>query len=141
MCVKERSMRFVLLLAILLGFPVLDLYATVRIAQWSGVPVWVWIALAVASGIALLRNERLAFRARTLAALRGDEPLLRGVVDSGRKVLAGILLLLPGVVSDLMAVALLMLPLNVGPAFGHATAGRGAGYGRREIDGEYRRLE
>ena len=127
-------MRFVLLLAILLGFPIVDLYATVRIAQWSGVPVWVWIGLGLLSGIALLRNERLAFRARTLAALRGDELLLRGVVDSGRKVLAGLLLLLPGVVSDLVALALLMLPLNVG----NAMSATGA---RRDIDGTFRRIE
>jgi len=127
-------MRFVLLLAILLGIPVVDLYATVRIAQWTGVPVWVLLALGLAAGIALLRNERLAFRARTLAALRGDEPLLRGVVDSGRKVLAGFLLLLPGVLSDLLAVALLMLPLNVGSAFGAAS-------GARTIEGRFRRVD
>jgi UPF0716 protein FxsA len=127
-------MRFVLMVAILLGFPVVDLYATLRIAQWSGTPVWFWLALGMAAGVLLLRNERLAFRARTLTALRGDEPLLRGVVDSGRKVLAGFLLLLPGVISDLMAVALLMLPLNVGPAF-HAAGGT------RTFDGKYRRTE
>lgn len=127
-------MRFVLLLAILLGFPIVDLYATLRIAQWSGVPVWVWLALGLATGLALLRNERLAFRTRTLAALRGDEPLLRGVVDSGRKVLAGFLLLLPGVLSDIVAIALLMLPLNVGGAYGPAGA-------RRAIEGTFRRVE
>jgi UPF0716 protein FxsA len=137
--VKERSMRFVLLLAILLGFPVVDLYVTLRVAAWSGVPAWIWLALGLASGIALLRNERLAFRARTLAALHGEEPLLRGVVDSGRKVLAGFMLMMPGVVSDLMAVALLMLPLNVGPAFG--TAGAGRTYGRRTLDGDFRRVD
>jgi UPF0716 protein FxsA len=131
---KEQPMRFVLLLAILLGFPLADLYVTLRIAQWTGVPAWIWLAFGLAAGIVLLRNERLAFRARTLAALRGDEPLLRGVVDSGRKVLAGFLLLLPGVVSDLLAVALLMLPLNVGPAFGTAS-GNGA------IEGRFRRIE
>ena len=127
-------MRFVLLLAILLGIPVVDLYATLRIGQWTGVPVWVWLALGLAAGIALLRNERLAFRARTLSALRGDEPLLRGVVDSGRKVLAGFLLLLPGVLSDLLAVALIMLPLNVGPALGAAS-------GARTIEGRFRRVD
>ena len=127
-------MRFVLLVAILLGFPLADLYATLRIAQWTGVPVWVWLSLGLATGIVLLRNERLAFRARTLAALRGDEPLLRGVVDSGRKVLAAFLLMLPGVLSDVVALALLMLPLNVGPAFG--TAG-----GVRTFEGRFRRIE
>jgi len=34
-------MRIVYLL-IVLGFPLLDLYATMRVARWSNVPVWAW---------------------------------------------------------------------------------------------------
>jgi UPF0716 protein FxsA len=132
-------MRLVVLV-ILLGFPVADLYATVRFAQWSGVPIWVWLGLAVVSGLLLLRNERLAFRSNVLAALHGEQPLLRGVVDSGRKVLAGIFFLLPGVVSDLIALALLLLPINTGEPQ-PATAGR-TSYRRGDaLDGDYRRLE
>ena len=85
------------MLLIVLGFPLLDLYATVRFARWTGVPVWVWLGLAPLAGALLLRNERLAFRASTVAAMHGEQPLLRGLFDSGRKVLAGLLLLLPGV--------------------------------------------
>jgi UPF0716 protein FxsA len=128
------------LLVILLGFPVADLYVTVRFAQWSGVPLWVWLAISLASGLLLLRNERVAFRSHVVAALHGEQSLLRGVVDSGRKVLAGLLLLLPGVLSDLLAVMLLMLPINsagLGPQPAHA--GRG---GRRDaLEGEFRRIE
>jgi UPF0716 protein FxsA len=135
-------MRFALLL-ILLAFPVADLYATVQFAQWSGVPVWVWLAISIVSGIALLRNERLAFRAHVVAALHGEQSLLRGVVDSGRKVLAGLLLLLPGVLSDLFALMLLMLPINTGQGYGPQPAPAGRPPMRRgdAIDGEYRRLE
>ena len=132
-------MRLVVLV-ILLGFPVADLYATVRFAQWSGVPIWVWLGLAVVSGLLLLRNERLAFRASVLAALHGEQPRLRGVVDSGRKVLAGIFFLLPGVVSDLIALALLLLPINTGEPQ-PATAGRTSYRRRSALEGEYRRLE
>jgi UPF0716 protein FxsA len=135
-------MRFALLV-ILLAFPVADLYATVRFAQWSGVPVWVWLGLSVMSGLMLLRNERLAFRAHVVAALHGEQSLLRGVVDSGRKVLAGLLLLLPGVLSDLFALMLLMLPLNMGQGFGPqpAHAGRAPAGRRDAIEGDFRRLE
>lgn len=135
-------MRFALLLVILLGFPIADLYATVRFAQWSGVPVWVWLGISVFSGLALLRNERMIFRTHVVAALHGDQPLLRGVVDSGRRVLAGILLLLPGVVSDAFALMLLLLPLNIGggnPLPAHA--GRTSARRGDAIDGEFRRVD
>jgi len=132
-----------IVLVILLGFPAADLYVTVRFAQWTGVPLWVWLSISIVSGLLLLRNERMAFRANVLAALHGEQSLLRGVVDSGRKVLAGIFLLLPGVVSDLFAVALLMLPINIGRDMELTTAGAGRSpFGRRtSIDGEYRRIE
>ena len=136
-------MRFVVL-AILLGFPALDLWATLRFSTWTGVPVWFWLGISLASGLLLLRSERSAFRARTVAALHGEEPLLRGIVDSGRKVLAGFLLLMPGIASDLIALALLLLPINLGSRFGPqpAAAGRArAGGGADAIEGTYRRVD
>ncbi len=132
-------MRFIVL-SIVLAFPLLDLFVTVRFARWTGVPVWIWLGLATVAGFLLLRNERLAFRAKTLAAMHGEQSLLRGLLDSGRKVLAGFLFLLPGVVSDLIALLLLALPLNVGRSLGPlpATAGRSRG---ADLDGDYRRLD
>lgn len=136
-------MRFVYLM-IVLGFPLLDLYATTRIAHWTGVPIWVWLGLPLIAGFVLLRNERMTFRAKTIAAMHGEYPLLRGLFDSGRKVLAGFLLLLPGVISDVIALLLLALPLNVGHAErvpGVAAAGRAGSARRSAIDGEFRRLD
>ena len=74
-------MRFVLL-AIVLVFPLIDLYVTARFARWIGTPVWAWLAAGLIGGLWLLRNERLSFRTNTLAALHGEQPLLRGLVDS-----------------------------------------------------------
>jgi UPF0716 protein FxsA len=127
-------MRFVYLL-IVLGFPILDLLATVRVAHWSGIPTWMWLAPPLVAGFLLLRSERLAFRTRTIAAMHGEQSALRDLFDSGRKVLAGLLLLLPGVISDVLALALLALPLNVGRN-GYAQR---ATAGRAPIEGEYRR--
>ena len=88
-------MRIAMLL-IVLGFPLIDLYATVRFARWTGVPVYAWLGFAAIAGLYLLRNERTAFRANTVAAMHGEQPLLRGLFDSGRKVLAGVLFLAAG---------------------------------------------
>ena len=132
-------MRFVVL-AILLAFPAADVYVTSRLARWTGVPLWIWLAGSFLLGLLLLRNERIQFRARTVAALHGEQPILRGVVDSGRKVLAAFLLILPGIASDLMALVLLALPMNVGRRFEPQPqyAGR---VPRDAIDGDYRRVD
>jgi UPF0716 protein FxsA len=129
-------MRLVVLLIVLI-FPVLDVLATIRFARWTGVPTLVWLAASALAGMALLRHERVAFRARTLAALRGDRPLLRGQLDSARKILAALLLILPGIISDLLALLLLLLPFNLGGPF----APQPAGVGRGSFDGEYRRVD
>jgi UPF0716 protein FxsA len=108
-------MRF-LVLAIVLAFPLADLYLTARIARWSGIPLWVWLSGSLLAGALLLNNERSEFRMKTVAALHGGQPVLRGLLDSGRRVLAGLLLMLPGIASDVVALLLLALPLNVGRA-------------------------
>jgi UPF0716 protein FxsA len=127
-------MRFWLMLIVLI-FPVLDFVATVRFARWTGVPLMALFLGSALAGTLLLRHERVAFRAHTLAALRGDQPLMRGLLDSGRKVLAAILLIVPGIVSDVMALALLLLPINVGGSLAPLTTGRST------LDGDFRRLD
>jgi UPF0716 protein FxsA len=118
------------------------LYVTARIARWTGVPLWVWLAGSFLAGLLLLRNERLEFRTRTVAVLHGEQSLLRGLLDSGRKVAAAFLLIIPGIASDLLALLLLALPLNVGRAFEPQPQPAGR-YGRDydAADGDYRRLD
>jgi UPF0716 protein FxsA len=133
-------MRFVLL-AIVLVFPMFDLYVTTRFARWSGIPLWVWLGGSLIGGLWLLKNERLAFRSNTVAALHGEQSLLRELVDSGRKVLAGILLIMPGVLTDVLAALLLLFPINHGRLRPQPVI-VGRGYGRRNtIDGDYRRTD
>ncbi len=134
-------MRYAILI-ILLAFPVLDFYLTVQLANLSGLPVAAWILLGVIAGWTLLRSQRLSFRARTLAAMYGPDSLLRGLLDSGRKVLAGFLFLLPGVLSDGMALLLLLVPINVGPVLQmQTTTVRGSPRRPSTLEGDYRRVD
>lgn len=129
-------MRLVLLL-ILLGFPALDIYLTVEFAALTHIPVWLLLGAGTVAGWVLLRNERVAFRAKSQAILSGHSPLMSSMLDSGRKVLAGVLFILPGIVSDIVALALLALPIN---HTGRLQAQAGSG-GVKVFDGEYRRVE
>ena len=136
-------MRFVVL-CILMLFPLLDLVVTARFARWSGMPMWMWLVASAIAGLWVLRNERGQFRARTLAAFRGDTPLMRGLLDSGRRVLAGILLIVPGILTDAIALLLLLFPINQRGGFGPqpVTAGRDPAFRqRRTLDADYRRLD
>ena len=131
-------MRLVVL-AIVLAFPLMDLYVTARFAQWTGVPMWFWLLSSAIVGLWLMRNERLQFRARTVAAMHGEYPLLRGLVDSGRKVLAAVLLIVPGVLSDFLGLLLLLLPINQRGGFGPQPVA--ASRTNEIIDPDYRRIE
>jgi UPF0716 protein FxsA len=136
-------MRFIVL-TIVLAFPLADLYLTTRVARWSGIPLWVWLGGSFVAGALLLNNERSEFRMKTVAALHGEQPVLRGLLDSGRRVLAGLLLMLPGIASDIVALVLLALPLNVGRSYGPLAVGAGRSPRRRKfdgIDGDYRRID
>ena len=134
-------MRF-LMLAIVLIFPLVDLLVTARFARWTGVPMWMWLTGSAIGGLWVLANERVQFRSRALGAFRRDA-LLRGLLDSGRRVLAGVLLIAPGVMSDVLALLLLLLPINQRGGFGGpqpATAGRAPYRTDRTLDGDYRRI-
>jgi UPF0716 protein FxsA len=136
-------MRFIVL-AIVLAIPLADLYLTARIARWSGIPLWVWLGGSFVAGALLLNNERNEFRMKTVAALHGEQPVLRGLLDSGRRVLASFLLMLPGIASDVVALVLLALPLNVGRSHQPlaAATGRDSRSGDFDtIDGDYRRVD
>ena len=126
----------IVLLVILLGFPAVDIFVTVRFAEWTGVPVWFWLGAGMFAGWALLSNERVTFRAKSHAALSGHAPLLSSLLDSGRKVLAGLLFMLPGIVTDVAALLLLALPINLTSRLQTQASGGG-----EVLDGEYRRLE
>jgi len=136
-------MRFIVL-AIVLAIPAADLYLTARIARWSGIPLWVWLGGSFVAGALLLNNERNEFRMKTVAALHGEQPVLRGLLDSGRRVLASFLLMLPGIASDVVALVLLALPLNVGRPYQPLAAGAGRGARNSDfdaIDGDFRRVD
>ena len=125
-----------LLLAILLGFPLLELVVLARLAEAHGWWVLGWVVFAAMAGIALLKEARFALVARVGAALAAGQFSIAAFVDSGRTVLAGLFLIFPGVISDFLALTLLLLPRRV-PEPVHAYARARAH--RNVIDGQFRR--
>ncbi len=121
-----------LLLAILLGFPVLEATVLVHLAEGHGWWVLAWVVFAAIAGVALLKEARFALVARVGAALAAGQFSIAAFVDSARTVVAGLLLIFPGVISDLMALALLLLPRPLPEPVAIRTHGT-------VIDGHFRR--
>lgn len=124
------------LLGILVALPILDIYATLRLAEALNVPGLALFVPGVILGALLMKRESRTLRAQFTGALQSMT--LQGMVfDSGRRMLAAVFLLLPGVVSDLFAVVLLLVPNRAAPLVATAAASSGA----KTMDGEFRRVE
>lgn len=126
-----------LLMAILLGFPVLEAVVLVRLGETLGWWILAWVVLAACAGIALIKEARFAMLARLAAGLAQGRFSIAALTDSVRTVVAGLFLIFPGVVSDLIAFTLLLLPARrmvVETASGRRVPGG------RIIEGEFRRM-
>ncbi len=124
-----------LLIAILLGFPLLEAVVLVRLSQTLGWWVLAWVVLSACAGMALIKEARFALVARLAAGVAEGQFSITALTHSARTVLAGLLLIFPGVVSDLIAITLLLLP---GPRAAAEPVSRRGSRGAI-IEGEFRR--
>jgi UPF0716 protein FxsA len=106
-------MRGFLILAILLAFPVLEIFTLVQVADIIG---WwlllLWLLIAALIGGRLLRGVGLDAPARLLAALQSGQSLGASLWYGFIPFIAGILLIFPGVISDVIALILLLIPVR-----------------------------
>ena len=128
-------MRLVLI-GILLGFPLLEALVLVRLADTLGWWVLAWVVLAACAGMALIKEARFAMLARLAAGLAHGRFSIVALTDSIRTVVAGFFLIFPGVVSDLLALTLLLWP---GPRVVSEVASRRTLARGTFIEGEFRR--
>jgi UPF0716 protein FxsA len=95
---------------LMLGFPVLEAYVLFKLAGLYGWWVLVWLLVSAALGVALIRLERILWGARVLISLQAGASPLSALFASGRMFLAAGLLIFPGVISDALALILLLIP-------------------------------
>lgn len=124
-----------LMITILLGFPLLEALVLVRLSQTLGWWVLAWVVLSACAGMALIKEARFTLLARLAAGLAEGEFSIAALSHSARTVLAGLLLIFPGVVSDFIAITLLLLPE---PRMARRPVGRRVAGGAL-IEGEFRR--
>ncbi len=134
-----------LILGILMGFPLLEGAVLYRLGQGHGGWVVAWVLFAAIAGIVLIKQARFSLITRLASELSRGQFSLAAIIDSSRTVLAGLLLIFPGIISDVMALVLLLLPIRE-PAYQYApvrvdraaTPARESNHGG-VIEGEFRR--
>ncbi len=139
-------MRAILLL--ILAYPFLEVASLVYMADhFGGGFVLGWVVVSALIGVLMLRNQKVGALLTLGAVLRKPgEVSLYGLLWPLRFLLAGVLFLIPGFISDVLAV-LLLLPLKgpslkVPPAGGFGGAGGQTGPGGDgAIEGEYTRVD
>lgn len=104
-----RSVGLILLFFILL-FPALEIYTMFQVAEVMGWWLLAWLILSALTGWILMKEESMAIFGRLAVAVQNGQSPIAAVWDSGRTMLAALLLIFPGVLSDLLALVLLLLP-------------------------------
>jgi UPF0716 protein FxsA len=127
---------------VLLAYVLLEVALTLKTAAWLGAG-WTLLVLILGgvAGIAVLRRERFALFSQLRNGIAIPEPLLAGLPDRLLRVVAGLLLIIPGLVSDFLALCLLVpgsrrwLIRRFSARLGHAAADPAI------IEGQFRRID
>lgn len=104
-------MRFLIGL-ILLVFPVVEIWLLIELAHRYG--WWLLFYLVVVGwlGLQLIREEKSLISGRMMQVLSAGGNPMKAMLGSARNFFAGILLIIPGVMTDIIAVILLLIPVE-----------------------------
>jgi len=101
------------ILALLIGIPVIEIYLFIQVGGWIG--VWPTIAIVILTafiGTSMLRQQGLATLARAQAEINQDRLPVREIFNGFCVLVGGVMLLTPGFLTDALGFALLIPPLR-----------------------------
>lgn len=104
-------MRFLVGL-ILLAFPFLEIFLLVDLAHKYGWWVLFYLVVIGYLGLQLIRGEKLLMSAKMMQSLSAGGNPIKTILGSARNMVAGVLLIIPGIITDIIAVILLLIPIS-----------------------------
>lgn len=104
-------MRLILVLA-LLAFPVAEIWILVSLIEQYGWLVVLYLLVVGILGMRLIRDEKKVFSGNMMQNLMQGGSPVRAIFGSARNIIAGILLVIPGVMTDVLAAVLLLIPIH-----------------------------
>jgi len=100
-------------LLILVAWPVMEFAAFAQVAAWVGTPLAILgLFLSAALGFAVLRGQSFSTARKVQTQLNQGQMPMRELFDNAAGALAGLLLIIPGYVTDLIGLLLLLPPVR-----------------------------
>jgi UPF0716 protein FxsA len=133
--------RFIIGL-ILLAFPFLEIFLLFELAHRYGWWLLLYLVVVGFLGLQLIHGEKLLMSAKMMQSMSEGGNPIKTVLGSARNLIAGVLLIIPGVISDIIAVILLLIPISK-PSFSTATNGQYQTQAANDdvIEGEYTKID
>lgn len=105
------------LFLVFVAVPLLELALLIKLGQWIGLwPTILTILLTAAIGIAIMQQQGFAAFQRAAQSMAKGEPPVEPVVDGFMLMIAGGLLVAPGLITDAAGLMLLIPPVRKGIA-------------------------
>ncbi len=104
-----------MLVLVFVVVPLVELLVIVQVADWIGVLETLGLLVAVSlAGVYLVKQQGLAVLRRAVRERREGRVPATAVADGALIALAGVLILVPGFVTDVIGLALLVPPVRAG---------------------------
>lgn len=104
-------MRFLIGL-ILLAFPFAELFLLISLADENGWWLLFYLVVIGYLGLQLIRGEKLLLTAKMMQSMAAGGNPIKIMLGSARNMVAGIFFIIPGVITDIIGVILLLLPIS-----------------------------
>jgi UPF0716 protein FxsA len=96
---------------ILLAFPFAEIFLLINLAHKYGWWLLVYLVVIGFLGLQLIRGEKLLLSAKMMQSLSAGGNPIKTMLSSARNMVAGVLLIIPGIITDIIAVILLLIPI------------------------------
>ncbi len=101
-----------LILLILLAFPIAEIYLLIQLADEYGWWLLFYLVVITYLGLQLIKGEKQMISAKMMQSMQAGGSPFKAIMGSARNLVAGILLVIPGIITDMIAVILLLIPIQ-----------------------------
>ena len=97
---------------ILLAFPFAEIFLLIQLGNEYGWWLLLYLVVIGYLGLQLIRGEKLLISAKMMQSLSSGGNPIKSMLGSARNMVAGVLLIIPGIITDIIAVILLLIPIS-----------------------------